>query len=308
LTLIRSRRAVGQGRGGGQVGGGLPQGPLAADRLLLEPEEPDEAGHHQHQQRHPSDHDQGHVRRPAAGRLHRQHRRRRQRGTGEQRQPAGPGSGPAGGGLGQPPHRRVQGGGAPQQVDQQPAAVQRAAGVVRAPELERHVDAVAGEGDEQRGDHQAERRCPAAAAGRQPGGHRRDGQVGDRVGGGGHLAGHRQVGVADERGDQEGPRHQGGPHRHDQRVDQPGPVAAGAAQAHHQHQAGHQERVAAQVEGVGDGRDVVDVEDVLQGEEQHVGDQVAEPAASRYHTSGFEGRWRRTPTRIAATAERPTRL
>jgi hypothetical protein len=50
---------------------------------------------------------------------------------------------------------------APQQVDQQPGAVQRAAGPLGTPELERDGDAVAGRGPEHGGADQAEGRRPA---------------------------------------------------------------------------------------------------------------------------------------------------
>ena len=171
-------------------------------------------------------------------------------------------------------HRGVQGRGAPQQVEADPADVEDDLAVVGA--VQGH-DAVGEVGDEQRHDRrgqQVEGRQALARVDREADGRGQEQDVAQRVGDRDELARHRHRLVVQVRRDQRDPREQRESQGHDQRVDDARAIALRVAPADEHQQAGHQRRVDGDVGAVAQRRE----RDVGAEEPRvAVGVEVAEP-------------------------------
>ena len=189
-------------------------------------------------------------------------------------------------GLGERPHRRVERGGAPQQIEQPPAGVQSAPGpVVRAGDEDVGVLGVRQQQGHHAADQQVEGGGSAASPDRQPNDHAAEEQVAQRVGDRGQLLAQREVGVRGVRRHQEDPRQHADPDRDHEGVDQGRPVAAGVAAAHQDDQSGDEEWVDGEVQRVADRWErrlgvedaLVVVRDDVARDEQHEADAEQVP-------------------------------
>jgi hypothetical protein len=245
------------------------QGALAGDRALLLAHEAGHAGEHEHEHDDGGDDHDDHV--GVVPLLEEADARRDQDGHAQESEAHGRQPGAALRRLLERAHRRMQRGGAPEQVVEDPADIKEHLAVVGAVEQHAVVDRVGRQEADNAAGEQVEGRCADAAADREPdrGGEQEDvaHRVGDRDGLGQPVAAELDV-----RGDQEDPREQGDAQREDERVDGAGPVGARVAPPHEQEQAGHQRRVDGEVERVA-GRGEPDVEAEQAG--QAVGVEVA---------------------------------
>ena len=237
-------------------GTGLAKGPFPRLRQLVLAHQAAHPGDGEGEQRDRSDHDQLDVERLSPERLGRHDHGSHQRAARQQDQPPGaePPFPPARG-LGQRPHRRVKSGGAPQQVEGEPSDLQWTA--VLAAHSRQLADPERGVGHEQRHravHEQVERRLLEPRSHGEPHQDRHQEHIHHRVGHGDEPHRQRQREVAGVGGHQEFPCHQAQPDGHDQRVDQAVPVSPGRAAPDHRKDAGGEQRIDAQIEGVADRR------------------------------------------------------
>ena len=171
-------------------------------------------------------------------------------------------------------HRGMEGGGAPEEVEADPAGVEPDLVVVRALHEHQAVDEVRGQQADDAGDHQVEGQAALAAVERQPHRHRQQQHVGQRVRHRHQSSGGGQRMVVDVGGDQPHPRGERQPDRHDGRVDRAAAVAPADSPSLEDQHARDQRRIHREICTVADRR-----ERHLAVEQQGVavGVQVAEP-------------------------------
>jgi hypothetical protein len=220
------------------------------------------AGDDQQEQHHRADPEGDPVDRQPPRALEQQQRRRDQGGRGQDEQAPAVDPDAAGGRhLRQRAHRRVEGGRPPAQVRHHPAEVEQAA--VVAPEGgEPGVDDVRGQLQQQGDSEDPVARPPGTRAGVEPGQHRQQEHVRERIGERDQPRPQRQRAVGGDRPHQERPRQQPEAGGDDQRVDQPGPVPPAGPAADHDQQGGRQQRIAGQVQRVGGRRERLAVQHI----------------------------------------------
>ena len=189
-------------------------------------------------------------------------------------------------GLGQRSHRGVQGGGAPQQVEELPSEVQPAPRpVVRAGDQDVGVLRVGQQQRHHAADQQVEGGRSVASADGEADDHPAQQQVAQRIGDRRRLLQQVQLGIGRVRRHQEDPRQHTDADRDDEGVDQRGAVAAGVPAAHQDDQSGDQHGIDGEVHRVADGRErrlgvedaLVVVRDDVAGHEQHEPDAEQVP-------------------------------
>ena len=159
--------------------------------------------------------------------------------------------------IGQPAHRRVEDRRPERQIRQEVQRVDRAAGDIRSLEVLEGVDLVGDDQQEERPGQQAEGGRPSARRGQQAHGHADEQEVGERV---------RQADADVERIefrpdelrlDEERPRQDRAGGRQDRGIEEAAAVTAAHPATDEQEQAGRDERVAREVQHVGERREWV---------------------------------------------------
>ena len=153
------------------------------------------------------------------------------------------------------PHRRMQGGRAPQQVEDAPSRLEVPGLVVHGPgDGDVRVDGVGEEQGKGGRTHQVHRGSAPARAHREADDGGQQDEVHERVGHPHELLDQGRGGVMGHRRHQEHPLNRADPDRHDERVDDAVPVPARVAPADQQEQAPYEARVDQQVGDVADRR------------------------------------------------------
>ena len=235
---------------------------LAAPAVELEAERPlapDQRRHARHDDREQRDRaelDDDEVEVAVADVVGHRERRGDERGAGQQDQAeARQRALAAGDGLGEPRHRRVQAGDAPEHVAADPAGVEPQLRVEIAVQRHDAVDEVGRREQRDAGDQGAERGLAPARVEREADRGAEQDHVAHRVGDRRHLRPQPDVALVQVRGDQRDPGRERQADRQHEAVQQPAAVGAAAAAPHEQQQAGHQHRVHRDVAGVAERRE-----------------------------------------------------
>ena len=144
-------------------------------------------------------------------------------------------------------HRRVERGGAPEQVEADPAHVEPELVVVGPLEQHQAVDEVRDQQADDAGAHQVEGQAPLPSVQGEPHGDGEQQHVGQRIRHGDEPAGRRERMVVDVRRDQPDPRRQREPDRQDRGVDRAAAIGAPAAASLENEDPGDEGRVDRQI-------------------------------------------------------------